>query len=113
MKRFLINVYTNWCGEEQDFAAYAKDAFEIELIAAEASYENFDNYPGTGFGAVLEELFDTTDSEDLTEEELNEAYKAEGDYYGYSITEWDETRDEEEWNSYTLIYDGREENERV
>lgn len=113
MKRFLINVFTNWCGEEQDYAAYAEDEFEIEPVAAEASYENFNNYPGTGFEAVLEELFDTTHEEDLTEEQLNEAYDVEGNYYGHSIQEWDETRDEEEWNWYTLIYDGRAINERV
>lgn len=104
MKRFLINTYTVWCGEEQTFAAIAEDALSLESVAEEAAYENFNNYSGTGIDEILEDLFPDVEG-DYTDEMVAEAAEVEGDYYGYFIEEWDETRDEHEWSWYDLIYD--------
>lgn len=103
MKRFLINVYTSWCGEENDFVAIAESRLSdgLESAAGYAAYENFSGF--SGIDAILEEMF--PDEEEYTDEMFDEAAKIEGDYYGYSIEEWDETRDEEEWSWYELIYD--------
>jgi hypothetical protein len=110
MKRFLIICETNWCGEEQTYSAWAENDSEPQFQEAvqSAAYDNFTAYPGTGFTAVIDEMFGTENEEDLTKNQLEEAYEAESEYYNSTIEEWDETRDEEEWDWYELIYDGRE-----
>lgn len=106
MKRFLINVYTNWCGEDQTFCAYANDDSELDDIANNLSYENFSSF--SGLEGILEELF--PDVEEYTDEMYDTAARIEGEYYGHNIEEWDESRDEEEWDWYDLVYDEREKN---
>jgi len=111
MKRFLINLSTNWCGEDQDYSAWAEDEFELEAHANldVHSYDNFDSFGG--FEAMLEEMYGTSDRDELTDEQITEAENNEGSYYSYTIEPWDEDRDEEEWKWYELIYDGREKKE--
>jgi len=106
MKRFLIECSTNWCGEEAIFSAYAEQASDLDPIAAECAYDNFNDYPQTGHEGVLEDLFPGV--EEYTDEMHDEASEQEGNYYFYTISEWDETRDEKEWEWYDLIYDARE-----
>jgi len=100
-KRFLIHVYTNWCGEDNDFSAIVKDESELDSIAQEAAYNNFSDF--NGIEGILEEMFPS--EEDYTDEQRDEAAEFEGDYYSYNIEEWDESRNEEEWAWYELIYD--------
>lgn len=106
MKRFLINTYTDWCGEELEFSAIAESDSDPELCAKaqEAAYSSFIDFGG--LENILESMFPY--DEDYTDEQLEEASKKEDEYYGYIIEEWDETRNEEEWDWYELIYDANE-----
>lgn len=104
MKRFLINCITNWCGEENTFSAYAENQQDLEDIAENAAYENFNEF--SGFHGILEDLFPEVEDYDDSMEDA--AAAVEGEYYSYSIEEWDEERDEEEWKWYDLIHDARE-----
>lgn len=104
MKRFLINVSTNWCGEENTFSAIANNESELDKVAEEVAYNNFCSYGGQD--AILKELFG--DEEEYTDEMFDEASEIESEYYFYDIEEWDEERSDEEWDWYELVYDGRE-----
>jgi hypothetical protein len=106
MKRFFIKVWTHWCGEQEEYTAYANTKDELQSLAQELAYENFNNYPGTGYDAVLEELFPDVEEGEYTDEMQAQAGEAECDYYGFSVEEW--TGDEEDWSDYDLVYDGRE-----
>lgn len=44
MKRFLIHVDTNWCGEEDTFRAVAESEIELWDIAEQLAYDNFYSY---------------------------------------------------------------------
>lgn len=103
MKRFLINVYTNWCGEDNTFSAIAEDIESSGLIQAaeEASYNNFNEYGG--IDGIMEELY--PEALYYTSAMYDEALSIEKNYYGYEIEEWDDERDEEEWSWYELVYD--------
>ena len=102
MSRFLIECYTNWCGEDNTFSAIANTEIELEDTAAMLSYENFSSFDG--IEAILEELFPDAEGK-YTDSEIDKAVSVKEDYYGYTIREWDETRPEEEWDWYELVYD--------
>ena len=38
MKKFKINVHTNWCGEDNDFGAIADNELELQDIAQSLAY---------------------------------------------------------------------------
>lgn len=103
MKRFLIEVNTAWCGEDNTYAAYAETESELWETVDTAAYDNFMSFhcPEN----ILKELF--PDVEEYTDEMRTEAAEEEGNYYSGTIIEWDESRPEEEWEWYELIYDGR------
>ena len=101
MKRFLLNVSTEWCGEENTYAAYAKSEDELYELLDELAYENFLEFGG--LENILKELFPDVEPEDYTDEMYEEAAKIKGEYYYSDIEEWDETRSEEEWNDYELV----------
>lgn len=104
MKRWLINVSTNWCGEDNTYSAYADTELELEDIVRELAYSNYSDF--SGFDAVLSELF--PNAEEYTDEMIDEASEVEGEYYSGNVEEWDESRPEEEWNWYECVYDGRD-----
>lgn len=105
MKRFLLEVSTNWCGEDNTYSAYAETEQELVDILSEKAYENFSDFGG--FDMILEELFPEVEDNEYTEEMIHEAGEVEGEYYFGHIVEWDEERDDEEWGDYDLVYDGR------
>ena len=109
MKRFLLNVSTEWCGEENTYAAYAKSEDELYELLDELAYENFLEFGGSD--KVLKELFPDVEPEDYTDEMYEEAAKIGGEYYYGNIEEWDETRSEEEWNDYELVRGDNEDDE--
>ena len=109
MKRFLLNVSTEWCGEENTYAAYAKSEDELYELLDELAYENFLEFGG--LENILKELFPDVEPEDYTDEMYEEAAKIGGEYYYGNIEEWDETRSEEEWNEYELVRGDDEEEE--
>lgn len=81
MKRFLIHVDTNWCGEEDTFRAVAESEIELWDIAEQLAYDNF-----YSFGH----------DQDIAEEEGYDP--DETAYYSFSI---EECEDDEEWNEYS------------
>lgn len=103
MPRFLINCWTAWCGEDETFAAIADYEEQLSDVLDNCAYDNY--LEGTGPDGILTEVYPDIDPEDLTDEERDEALENEGGYYGGSIEEWDETRPEEEWGWYELVYD--------
>ena len=105
MKRWLINVETNWCGMDNTYSAYAEFEENLYEIAQQLAYENFESFGG--FDLILEELFPEVEDGEYTEEMQEAAGEIEGDYYGYYIQSWDESRPEEEWDWYECVYDGR------
>lgn len=107
MKRWLIICDTHWCGTESIYSAITNDKFDLLDLSEQLAYDNFNELTG-GFEAILEELF--PDELEYTEEMENEAMDSECDFYSYNIEEWDESRPEEEWTWYELVYDGRIEN---
>ena len=44
MKRFLIHVSTSWCGMDDTFRAMAENDYELDEIANQLAYENFQFY---------------------------------------------------------------------
>ena len=109
MKRFLLNVSTEWCGEDNTYAAYVKSEDELYEILDELAYENFLSFGG--IKKVLEQLYPNVEEGEYTEEMYNEAASVEHEYYFGNIEEWDETRSEEEWNEYELVYGDNEDDE--
>lgn len=96
MKRFLIHVFTNWVGMNETFRAEANSELELEDLANELAYDNFESYGCERY--VAEEL--GYDPEDMTSDEWDEVYDtiSDGDYYNYYIEEF--TGTEEEWSEY-------------
>lgn len=104
MKRFLIICDTAWCGTQETYAAYAPSEWDNDLMAAAdlAAFDNFCESEGPLY--VLEELFPDTD--DYTDEQLDEAADVEESYYSVIIEEYYGT--DEDFEDYKLILDKRE-----
>ena len=109
IKKYILKVYTNWCGEDNEYSAIVDDEHlsDFEQVAQNASYNNCSDFGG--FNAVLEDLFPDNDSDDgYSEEQEEEAMEVEGEYYGYNYEEYREEV-HGEWDWYDLIYDCTEE----
>lgn len=63
MKRFLIHVSTNWCGMDDTFRAMAENDYELDEIADQLAYENFQSY-GCEDDIAEEFGYDPDDMED-------------------------------------------------
>lgn len=96
MKRFLIHVDTNWCGEEDTFRAVAESEIELWDIAEQLAYDNFYSF-GHDQDIAEEEGYDP---DEMTDEDWDEMRSRidETDYYSFSI---EECEDDEEWNEYS------------
>lgn len=80
---------------------------DFEATASLQAYDNFSDF--SGFQGVLEDLFPDNDSDDgYSEEQETEAMEVEGEYYSYTIEEYNEDS-HGEWDWYDLIYDCTEE----
>lgn len=109
IKKYLVTVQTNWCGEDNTYSAIVDDDkfTEFETYCNNLAYENFQDYGG--FEAMMEDLFDyDPDREEWSDEELREGYAEEPNYYSYTIEEFDEDG-EEEWEWYNLVWDDSKE----
>lgn len=95
MKRFLINVDTEWPGTEAIFRAEAEDFNELHEIAYQLAYENFQSC-GLEDEIAYENGYNP---EEMTDEDWVKLWKQidESVYY-YNIEEFQ--GDENEWNSY-------------
>ena len=101
MKRYLINVYTNWCGMDNSYALETDSEIDtllddIQMIA----YENFRSFGCYAY--VMEELFPDVATEDYTQEMWGIYDDVEGDYYSYTIEEFEGS--DEEFDEYEKIW---------
>jgi len=103
MKRFLIHITTAWCGMDQDYTAIADSEDDLQNVAQLLAYDNFSDF--NCLEQAIEDEYPDVDSDDITEEMKDAVIENKGDYYGFTIEEWDETRPDEEWDWYELVYD--------
>ena len=96
MKRFLIHVDTNWCGEEDTFRAVAESEIELWDIAEQLAYDNFYSF-GHDQDIAEDEGYDP---DEMTDEDWDEMWSRidETAYYSFSI---EECEDDDEWNEYS------------
>lgn len=90
MKRFLIHVSTYWCGMDNTFRAEAESELELDEIADQLAYDNFQSY-GCEADIAEEEGYDPDESQ----------------YYNFTIEEFE--GDDEEWEEYGGEIYGKEE----
>lgn len=95
MKRFLIHVKTNWCGMDNTFHAMAENEYDLNEIANQLAYENFQSYSCDN--DIAEEF--GYDPDNMKDEDWDELWENvdERDYY-YDIEEFN--GDDEEWEEY-------------
>lgn len=79
MKRFLIHVSTSWCGMDDTFRAMAENDYELDEIADQLAYENFQFYDCEN-DIAKEFGYDPDDMEDEDWDKLWEQ-TSEGDFY--------------------------------
>lgn len=106
MKKFIIKVTTNWCGMDQEYAAIAEDEKDLDDTAAELAYNNFADFDL--LKEVTAELFPDVDDEEFTDDQVDAAIEVEGEYYSYTIEEFDENT-HGQWEWYDLKYDANDE----
>lgn len=106
-KKFIIEVGTAWCGEDNQFGALAENESEIWDVANSAAYDNFSDFNGRE--GIAEELFPDVDFEDLTEDQRDEISEVEGDYYFSIIREVEDDNDAEFFDNLEIIYGNEEE----
>lgn len=96
MKRFLIHVDTNWCGEEDTFRAVAESEIELWDIVEQLAYDNFYSF-GHDQDIAEEEGYDPDEMEDSDWDKLWGTVD-ESQYYNFTIEEFE--GDDEEWEEY-------------
>lgn len=96
MKRFLIHVNTNWCGMDDTFRAEAKSEMELDDIAEQLAYNNFQSYDIDSEIA----MDNGCNPDEMSGEDWDNLWNSidESSYYGYDIEEF--TGDEDEWEGY-------------
>lgn len=94
MKRYIIHCSTDWCGMEHDYRAEAESELELEDMAEQLAYDNWESYGCQNLHAILMGY----DIDHMNDEDWDLVYDdiAECPSYSYSIEEFNGT--EEEWN---------------
>jgi len=93
MNKYIINVYTNWAGTDESYAAIAENVEDLDWIAEQLAYDNF--LESSGPEHLIGELFPGKSYvEDLDEDEEAKYYEAEMDAFG-SIIVLVETEEQE------------------
>ena len=103
MGKYILNCYTNWCGEDNDFGIITEDPNSPNCIntCQIHAYDNFSDF--SGFQGVLEDMFPEVEDDEYTDSQISDAADAEGEYYGYTIEPYDEEV-HGEWEWYDVIY---------
>ena len=96
MKKFLITVSTDWCGEDQSYRIEAESEHDIEELADEIAYDNWEQY--NHLDDIATELgYDVENMTDVDWDYVWDQSYANPSWYS-SIEEFEGT--EEEWNNY-------------
>lgn len=106
-KKFIIEVSTAWCGEDNQFGAFAESEAELYDIADLLAFDNFSDFNGRE--TIAEELFSEVNYEDLTDEQIEKIDCVEGDYYFSSIREVEDDNDAELFDNLEIVYGNEEE----
>lgn len=93
MKRFLIHVSTSWCGMDDTFRAEAESEMELDDIAEQLAYDNFQSYD-TDLEVAIDNGYDPDEMSDGDWDNLWDNID-ESSYYSHYIEEF--TGDEHEW----------------
>jgi hypothetical protein len=105
IKKYYIKTETYWCGEDKEYVAICDEKYysELEELVASTAYDTFLEFGGPD--GVLEEMFGFLDDEKIEYDgvEEDEAENCHGDYYFWSIEEFDESHGEWEW--FEVLYD--------
>lgn len=100
MKKFLITVSTDWCGEEQSYRIEAESEYDIEDLAEEIAYDNWEQF--NHISDIAEELgYDIENMDELDWDKVWDSVYENPGWYS-NIEEFEGT--EEEWNSYEPAY---------
>ena len=64
VRKVILHLYTNWCGEDQDYTAIICDECEsdFENEAQRLAYENFQDFDG--FNQMMKDEFGEPDEDD-------------------------------------------------
>ena len=101
MKRYLVHVCTNWCGMDNSYAL--ETDLEIDTLLDEIQMIAYENFQSFGCDAyIMEELFPGVDSGDYTDEMWDTYNDVEGEYYSYTIEEFEGS--DEEFDEYEKIW---------
>ena len=106
MKKFIIEVSTAWCGEDNQFGAFAESEAELYDIADALAFDNFSDFSGRE--AIAEELFSVS-YDDLTDEQIEEIDCVEAEYYYSNIREVEDDNDAELFDNLEIVYGNEEE----
>lgn len=100
MKKFEIYVTTAWCGTDQYYAAEAESELDLDDLAQELAYSNFQDYDGERLMAE-ENGYDVYN---MTDDDWDRLYRNddETNYYSYYITEFNGS--DSEWKNLGYIY---------
>lgn len=102
MKRFLIHVSTNWCGMDAIYRGVADSEDDLDDIAWELAYENFESYEGVNLMAEDNGY----DPETMENDDWDKLYEevSECDYYNGYVEPF--TGTDEEWEEIGgIIYE--------
>lgn len=101
MNRYLIHVYTNWCGMDDTYRAIADSEIDLWDTAEELAYNNFESY-SLWEEIAREEGYEPDGMSELDWARLYDEVDA-SNYYGFDIEKF--TGDDEEWEEYGgIIY---------
>lgn len=106
-KKFIIEVSTAWCGEDNQFGAFAESEAELYDIADTLAFDNFSDFNGRE--AIAEELFSEVSYDDLTDEQIEEIDCVETEYYYSNIREVEDDNDAEFFDNLEIVYGNEEE----
>ena len=96
-KRFLIRIETHWCGEDRIYRDEAEFDSDLYTKAECLAYNNFIDFGGPE--GVLEDMFGFLDDnkEEYESWEIEAAEDVHGEYYSYTIEEFEGEDEEWEW----------------
>lgn len=95
LQRFIITVTTNWCGMDQKYAALAEHESDLDDVAEQLAYDNF-NDNGCWEDIAEEEGYDPSEMSDEDWGTL-QGRVDESAYYSYCVEEFTGTEEEWEW----------------
>lgn len=96
MKRWIITVSTDWCGMDNSYRAEAESDLDLNDIADNLAYDNWESYSCIEY--VAEELGYDVDEMTNVDWDYVQEQAEENPSWHFEIEEFEGTK--EEWDSY-------------